>query len=323
MSWWRRVSLKGFKPLDFKKVKTYSLFSRPSKVSLDSLARPLRSGLSVKEFLASLPLQLAAKDLLEIVHHMKTALQNQRPVIWAFGAHVIKVGLSPIIIDLMKRGLISALMVNGACMVHDAEIAMAGITSEDVAEALKDGSFGMARETGELLNRAAREGRKTGLGYSLGKLIAEENFKYQDLSIFCQAYRLGVPITVHVALGTDIVHVHPGARGDDIGEATFYDFRLFCRLISELEGGVFFLAGSAVILPEVFLKALTVVRNLGYKVEHFVTVNFDFVRQYRPLTNVVCRPTMTGGKGYHITGHHEILIPLLAAALLEDFQDEA
>ncbi len=315
--------MKRPKPLDFKDLRTYSLFSRPSKVSVDDLGRPLRPGLSFREFLASLPRELAARDLLEIARAMAQALKSKRPVIWAFGAHVIKVGLSPLIIDLMERGLISALMVNGACMVHDAELAMAGITSEDVAEALKDGSFGAARETGELLNRAAEEGRNQGLGFSLGKLIAESDFRYRYLSLFARAYELGVPVTVHVALGTDIVHIHPTADGAAIGAASFYDFRLFCRLVSELEGGVFFLAGSAVILPEVFLKALTAVRNLGYKVERFVTVNFDFVRHYRPLTNVVSRPTMTGGRGYHITGHHEILIPLLAGALLEELADEA
>ncbi len=310
------------KPLDFTNIRTYSLFSRPSKVSLKDLSRPLAPGLSFRDFLRCLPRQLAARDLLEIAAHMAEALRRKRPLIWAFGAHVIKVGLSPIIIDLMERGYITALMLNGACMVHDAELAMAGTTSEDVAEALKDGSFGMAKETGELLNRAARLGREQGLGYALGKLLSESGFKYKELSLFARAYELGIPVTVHVALGTDIVHVHPSASGEDIGGATFYDFRLFCRLISELEGGVFFLAGSAVLLPEVFLKALTAVRNLGYKVERFVTVNFDFVRHYRPLTNVVSRPTMTGGKGYHITGHHEILIPLLAGALLEELAHE-
>ncbi len=312
----------GLKPLSFDKLKTYSLFERPSKVSIEALAKPLKEGLSFRGFLDCLPKELAAKDLLEIASHMARALRNKRPVIWGFGAHVIKVGLSPIMIELMKRGAISALMVNGACMVHDAELAMAGTTSEDVAVALRDGSFGAARETGELLNRAAELGQKSGLGHALGRLIHEGNYPYKEYSIFARAYELGVPVTVHVAIGTDIVHIHPTANGAAIGEASFYDFRLFCRLVSELEGGVFFLAGSAVLLPEVFLKALTVVRNLGYQVEKFVTVNFDFIRQYRPLTNVVNRPTMTGGKGYHITGHHEILIPLLAGALLEELAHE-
>ncbi|WP_457755468.1 hypothetical protein [Thermodesulfatator indicus] len=311
------------KPLDFSGLKTYSLFERPSKVSVEDLARPLSPGLSFKEFLACLPKELAAKDLLAIARAMAHAIRNKRPVIWGFGAHVIKVGLTPIIIDLMRRGFISAVMVNGACMVHDSELAMAGITSEDVAQALKDGSFGAAKETGELVNRAAKEGCKQGLGLALGKLLAEGDYPYKDLSLFASAYKLGVPVTVHVAIGTDIVHMHPTADGAAIGEASFYDFKVFCRLVADLEGGVFFLAGSAVLLPEVFLKALTVVRNLGYKVEKFTTVNFDFIRHYRPLTNVVNRPTMTGGKGYHITGHHEILIPLLAGALLEELSHEA
>ena len=291
-------------------------------MSLTDLAKPLRKGLSFREFLASLPHQLAGKDLREIAEAFIRAHREKRPIIWGFGAHLIKVGLSPLVIDLMERGLLTALMTNGASMVHDAELAMVGSTSEDVAEALKDGRFGAAQETGQLLNQAAQKGRHQGLGYALGKLISESDFPYKSLSLFARAYELGIPITVHVAIGTDIVHIHPSADGAAIGEASFFDFRLFCRLVSQLEGGVFFLAGSAVILPEVFLKALTLVRNLGYKVERFVTVNFDFIRQYRPLTNVVQRPTMTGGKGYHITGHHEILIPLLVGAWLEGLDDE-
>ncbi len=306
------------KPLEFHNLRTYSLFERPSKVSVKDLARPFSAGVSLKGFLDALPRQFAAQDLREIAQLLAQATVKKRPVVWAFGAHVIKVGLSPLLISLMERGLIQALVTNGAAMVHDTELALAGVTSEDVAQALKDGSFGAARETGELLNRAAQEGRHQGLGYALGKLIAESDFPYKELSLFAKAYALGIPFTVHVALGTDIVHIHPSADGAAIGEASFYDFRLFCRVVSELEGGVFFLAGSAVIIPEVFLKALTAVRNLGYKVERFVTVNFDFIRHYRPLTNVVSRPTMTGGKGFHITGHHEILIPLLVGAWLEE-----
>ena len=313
----------AWEPLSFEGLKTYSLFERPSKVSLKRLGKPLRPGLSFREFLAALPRELAAKDLLEIASSMAKALREGRLVIWGFGAHVIKVGLSPLVIDLMERGLISALMMNGACMVHDAELALAGFTSEDVAQALQDGSFGAARETGALLNEAARLGREMGLGKALGKLIAEGDFPHKDLSLFARAFALGVPVTVHVAIGTDIVHIHPEADGAAIGEATFYDFRLFCRLVSRLEGGVFFLAGSAVILPEVFLKAVSVVRNLGYPLKNFTTVNFDFIRHYRPLTNVVHRPTLSGGRGYHITGHHEILLPLLAGALLEELADEA
>lgn len=310
-------------PLDFGDLRTYSLYERKSKVSVGKLGKPFRRGISFRGFLESLPRELAARDLLEIAGAIVKARREKRPFILAFGAHVLKVGVSPFVISLMEKGVISALATNGASMVHDAELAMAGTTSEDVAEALKDGSFGAARETAELLNEAACLGAKgPGLGMALGRLIAESDFPYKHLSLFGRAYELGVPITVHVALGTDIVHIHPSADGAAIGQASYIDFRIFARLVSELEGGVFLLAGSAVVLPEVFLKALSAVRNLGFKVENFVTVNFDFVPQYRPLTNVVHRPTLSGGKGYSITGHHEILIPLLYGALIELWEGE-
>ena len=310
-------------PLSFKDLKTYSLYERKSKVSLEKLGHPFQRGARFREFLESLPQELAARDLLEIAQAVVEARKAKRPFIFAFGAHVIKVGVSPFILSLMEKGIISALSTNGAAMVHDAELAMAGITSEDVAEALKDGSFGAARETGELLNEAARLGAEgAGLGRALGKLIAESDFPYKHLSLFGRAYELDLPITVHVALGTDIVHIHPSADGAAIGRASYIDFQIFSRLVSELEGGVFLLAGSTVILPEVFLKALSAVRNLGFKVEKFVTANFDFIRHYRPLTNVVYRPTLSGGKGYSITGHHEILIPLLYGALIELWEEE-
>ncbi len=308
----------GPEPLSFDGLRTYSLRERPSKVSLEKLGKPFDPGLSFRDFLRSLPRELAARDLLEVAREVVAARRAGRPFIVGFGAHVIKVGTAPFLISLMERGLITALATNGASMVHDAELAMAGLTSEDVAQALKDGSFGAARETGEVLNTAARLAPEVGgLGRALGKLIARSDFPYRHLSLFARAYELGIPVTVHVALGTDIVHIHPSADGRAIGEATFLDFRIFCRLISGLEGGVFLLAGSAVILPEVFLKALSAVRNLGYRVKNFTTVNLDFMRQYRPLTNVVHRPTLSGGKGYSITGHHEILIPLLYGAMLE------
>ncbi|QJA05957.1 hypothetical protein FVE67_03715 [Thermosulfurimonas marina] len=310
-------------PLSFEDLRTYSLFERPSKVSVEKLGRPLGPGRTLREFLRALPKELAARDLLDLAREIVRARKRDRPVIWAFGAHVIKVGASPYLLDLMERGLVTALATNGASMVHDAELAMCGNTSEDVAAALRDGSFGAAKETGELLNEAARLGaRGQGLGWALGKLIAEGNFPYKHLSLFARAYELGVPLTVHVAIGTDIVHIHPSAEGAAIGEATYLDFRIFCRLVSELEGGVFVLSGSAVLLPEVFLKALSAVRNLGHRVEHFVTANLDFLRQYRPLTNVVHRPTLSAGKGYSITGHHEILIPLLHGAVVEMWEGE-
>ncbi|HFC98100.1 MAG TPA: hypothetical protein ENJ40_06555 [Thermosulfurimonas dismutans] len=310
-------------PLDFGGLRTYSLQDRPSKVSLEKLGKPFSAGASFREFLASLPRELAARDLLDLAEDIVRARRKGRPFIFAFGAHVIKVGVSPFLVALMEKGIITALATNGAAMVHDAELAMVGNTSEDVARALSDGSFGAARETGEILNQAARLGAEgMGLGRALGKLLAEGDFPYKDRSLFARAYLLGVPITVHVALGTDIVHIHPSADGAAIGQATFLDFRILARLISDLEGGVFLLAGSAVILPEVFLKALSAVRNLGYRVEHFVTANLDFIRHYRPLTNVVHRPTLSGGKGYSITGHHELLIPLLYGAILEGWEEE-
>jgi len=310
-------------PLSFQNLKTYSLKDRPSKVSLKKLGRPFKPGTSFRKFLECLPQELAARDLMEIAQAIVKARKTGRPFIFAFASHVIKVGVSPFLLALMEKGLITALSTNGASMVHDAELAMAGITSEDVAEALKDGSFGAARETGELLNEAARLGAEgLGLGRALGTLIAESNFPYKHLSLFGKAYQMGLPITVHVALGTDIVHIHPSADGATIGKATYIDFQIFARLVSELEGGVFLLAGSSVILPEVFLKALSAVRNLGYPVKNFVTANFDFIRHYRPLTNVVHRPTLSGGKGYSITGHHEILIPLLYGALIELWEEK-
>ncbi len=311
------------KPLSFEGLKTYRLRERPSKVSLEKLGRPFPPGSSFKAFLETLPQELAARDLLALARDIVSARKRGRPFIFAFGAHVIKVGVSPYLLALMEKGLITALSTNGASMVHDAELAMAGFTSEEVETALKDGSFGAAKETGELLNEAARMGAQgLGLGRALGKLLSESNFPYRHLSLFARAYELDIPITVHVALGTDIVHIHPSAEGAAIGEASFWDFKIFARLISELEGGVFLLAGSTVILPEVFLKALSAVRNLGYRVEKFVTANFDFIRHYRPLTNVVHRPTLSGGKGYSITGHHELLIPLLYGALIEFWEEK-
>ncbi len=311
------------KPLSFEKLRTYSLTERRSKVSVERLGRPFSAGVRLRDFLAALPQELAARDLLEVAQAVVEARRKGRPVIWAFGAHVIKVGVSPFLLALMEKGIVTALATNGASMVHDAELALAGITSEDVAEALRDGSFGAARETGEILNQAARLGAQgEGLGRALGRLLIENKAPYRHLSLFARAYELEIPFTVHVALGTDIVHIHPSADGAAIGEATYLDFRIFCRLISELEGGVFILAGSAVILPEVFLKALSAVRNLGYRVEKFTTVNLDFIRHYRPLTNVVHRPTLSGGKGYSITGHHEILIPLLYGAILELWEEK-
>jgi len=307
------------KPLDFTNLSTYSLFSRPSKVGVESFARPLGPGATIKDFLRSLPDQLLGHDFPELVERLATAYERKRPIIFGMGAHVIKVGLNPIIIDLMERGIITGLALNGAGIVHDTELAMAGKTSEDVAAVLDDGSFGAAKETGETVNRGIVFGAENelGIGGGLGQYLLDRDFPHNRLSLLATARRLGVPVTVHVAMGTDIVHIHPAADGAAIGAAGHLDFRIFCRMVSELEGGAYLNIGSAVLLPEVFLKALTVARNLGYKVHDFTTANFDFLRHYRPMTNVVSRPTAGGGKGYNITGHHELMIPLLAAALVD------
>ncbi len=308
------------KPFSFEGLNTYSLYDRKSKVSIEDFARPMVEGQSMKEFFSCLPDQLAAQDLREIVKAWAKAVTAGRKVIFAMGAHVIKVGLNPIIIDLMERGLVSAIALNGAGIIHDAEIAMAGKTSEDVAAVLGSGAFGAARETGEFLNRAIKEAATTdrGLGQSVGAGLVEKDFPFNDKSLLASAARLEIPVTVHVAIGTDIIHIHPEADGASIGQASFHDFRLFCSLVADLQDGVYFNIGSAVLLPEVFLKALTAVRNMGHEVTRLVTINLDFIRQYRPLTNVVNRPTLEGGKGYSLTGHHEIMVPLLASAIIEE-----
>ena len=309
----------GIEPISLENVKGCSLKERPSKVGLDSMAKPWKLGGLFKEWLEALPKSLAARDLLEVAAAIKEAVTQKGAILLGMGAHPIKVGLSTIIIQLIEQGVLSGIAMNGACIIHDAELAMAGKTSEDVATALSDGSFGMAEETGQFLNKAAREAvrRKWGLGKTVGALMKEEKFPYNDYSILAKAYELEVPVTVHVAIGTDIIHCQPSMSGEAVGESSHLDFRIFCTLVSKLERGVFINLGSAVIIPEVFLKAISVARNLGYNLKDFVTVNMDFVKQYRPLTNVVHRPTMEGGKGYNLVGHHEIMFPLLCAAVLE------
>ncbi len=307
-------------PLDFSGLNTYSVHDRHSKVTVNDFALPLQPGMTVGQLLAALPNQLAGVDFPDLVHRIAEAHRQQRPVLLGMGAHVIKVGLNPVLIDLMQRGIITALALNGAGIIHDTEIAMVGRTSEEVADVLGAGAFGAARETGEVLNRAITTGaaRKIGIGQAVGEMLLAGNFPYNNLSLLAMARRLDIPVTVHVAMGTDIIHIHPGADGGAIGSAGHHDFRIFCRLVCELEGGVYLNVGSAVLLPEVFLKALTVVRNLGHKVQRFTTANFDFIRHYRPATNVVHRPTLEGGKGFHFTGHHELMLPLLAAALVDE-----
>jgi len=307
-------------PLDFSGLHTYSVHGRHSKVSVNDFAAPVQPGMTVRQLLAGLPGQLAGVDFPDLVRRIGEAYRQQRPVILGMGAHVIKVGLNPILIDLMRRGVITAVALNGAGIIHDTEIAMVGRTSEEVADVLGAGAFGAAKETGEVLNGAIVDGasRGIGIGQTVGEMLLANRFPHNDQSLLAMAAHLGVPVTVHVAMGTDIIHIHPSANGAAIGQTGHHDFRLFCRLVSELEGGVYLNVGSAVLLPEVFLKALTVVRNLGYQVKRFTTANFDFIRHYRPATNVVHRPTLEGGKGFNFTGHHELLLPLLAAAIVDE-----
>lgn len=288
----------------------------------DDFAQPWRKGSSFSRWLEFLPDVLAARDLKKIAQALINAVLGEKKVVLAMGAHVIKVGLNPVIIDLMERRVISAIAMNGAGIIHDAELAMVGQTSEDVAAELGSGRFGVAEETGKYLNEAIGEGAKRGwgLGRAVGSMLVKKDFPHNSLSILARACKADIPVTVHVAMGTDIIHMHPGADGASIGKTSHLDFRIFARMVSMLEGGVFLNLGSAVILPEVFLKALSLVRNLGFHVKQFTTVNMDFIRHYRPMTNVVDRPTREGGKGYSLVGHHEIMFPLLAAAIIEGLE---
>jgi hypothetical protein len=308
-------------PISLDKVKTYPLKERGSKVRIEDFGKAWESGQSMSQWLRSLPKILAGNEFREVVEGLVQAAVSDKTIILALGAHAIKVGLNPIILDLLDRRIISGLAMNGAGIIHDAELAMVGHTSEDVAAEIGTGKFGMAEETGRLLNSAISEGAMQGLGLgrSIGAMLVKENFTYNNHSLLARAYELDIPLTVHVAMGTDIIHLHPTVDGASIGKGSHLDFRIFARLVSTLEGGVFINLGSAVILPEVFLKALSLVRNLGYDVREFTTVNMDFIRQYRGITNVVHRPTLEGGKGYNLVGHHEIMFPLLAAAVIEGF----
>ena len=308
-----------FPPLDLSKVKTYSLLDRQSKVTTDEFAKIWQKGSSFRAFLDSLPDILAGRDLGEVISAISAAYMDNHTVIFGMGAHVIKVGLNPIIIDLMDRGIITGVAMNGAGIIHDAELAMIGRTSEDVSAALGDGSFGMAHETCAFLGQAIKsiKGNKTGLGEAIGRAIIDKQLPMMDQSILAAGARLGIPVTVHVAIGTDIIHMHPGFDPQRTGAATHRDFRQFSSMVATLEKGVYLNVGSAVILPEIFLKATTLVRNLGYALNEFTTVNLDFIKHYRPLTNVIARPTAKGGKGISIVGHHEILLPLIAAGVIE------
>ncbi len=306
--------------IDLSKVRTTSLSERKSKVERQALGRPLPPGSSVAELLASLPDLLAAREIREAALELARRRRAGGRLLLGMGAHPIKVGLSPLLVDLIERRVLGGVAMNGAGIVHDFELASVGHTSEEVAEQLADGSFGMAEETGRFLNEAAKEGAADGLGLgaAVGRKILRDRLPHASLSLLAAGSRLGAPVTVHVALGTDIVHMHPGADGAAIGETSLRDFRILAETVGGLEGGAFLNLGSAVIVPEVFLKALNLARNVGRKVDDVFTLDMDFNRHYRPLTNVVARPTLRGGRGVHLTGHHEIMFPLLCAALAEE-----
>ncbi len=308
-----------YEEFDLSGVKTYPLRSRASKVTVAQFATPYKKGSGVDGLLESLPSLLAASDFAAVVKAILTARRDGRAIIWGLGAHVMKTGLSPVLVDLMERGFVSAVATNGAGIIHDFEIALSGATSEDVDATLGPGTFGMAEETGTQLNQAIIDGAAAGLGLgqAVGRFLVEHRAPFARISIAATAHRLGIPVTAHVAIGTDIIHMHPLASGAAIGEASLRDFKYFTSSVAKLEGGVYLNCGSAVVLPEVFLKAVAIARNDDRSLDGLTTVNLDFLRHYRPLTNVVSRPTAGTGKGYALTGHHEIMIPLLAAALLE------
>lgn len=313
-------------PIELGAIRTYPLASRKSKVSVRDFARPHERGASVKKFFASLPHVLAANDLRRVADAVLVARSRRKAILWGIGGHVIKVGLGPLLIDLIRRGFVSGIAMNGAAMIHDFEIALAGNTSEDVESGLGRGAFGMATETGLYLNEVAVGAQRSGIGMgeAAGKLIVNGRLKakFPKQSILAAAYRARIPVTVHLAIGADIPHMHPAADGAALGAATHHDFKLFCAMVRRMDPrGVYLNWGSAVILPEVFLKAVSVVRNLGTALDPITTANFDFLQHYRPLQNVVKRPTSSSrgnrSRGFALTGHHEILMPLLAAALVE------
>lgn len=306
-----------YKPLSPDKIRTTVLGERKSKISIAHFGKPVKPSGSIGSFLDNLPDVLAARDLKEFISLCRQARSNHKPIIAALGAHVIKVGLNPVFVDLMQKGWITALAFNGAGIIHDFEIAYSGHTSEDVDDNIIDGRFGMAEETATYLNKTivAAKG-KMGIGEAVGRLIEESEFPYKQYSLFANAYKLNIPVTVHVAIGTDTIHFHPDADGEAIGSCSQRDFFLFCSLVKQLEGGgIFINIGSAVVLPEIFLKAVTFVRNQGIPLKGLTTAVFDFFRHYRPFQNVVNRPMTDSGKGFYFIGHHELMIPLLAAAL--------
>jgi len=309
-------------PIDVSKLKTYPLGRRHSKVKLSAFATPWKHGESLQKFLKNLPDFLAVNTLRAVAQAIAKAYKRGKPVIVGMGAHPTKVGLNPILVDLVERGIVTAVAMNGAVVIHDFELALMGHTSEDVDAEIDSGRFGMAEETGRMLNDAITRGAKEGwgLGESVGHYINryQGQFPHRKISLLATGARLGVPMTVHVALGTDIIHMHPSADGASIGASSLLDFRRLAAVVAGMEGGVYLNLGSNVIMPEVFLKTVTLGRNLGHALTDITTVNMDFLSHYRPLTNVVKRPTQKGGHGYSLIGHHEIMVPLLAATVLEE-----
>ena len=309
-----------FVPINLAEIQTYELATRPSKVSVNEFAKPIAEHDSLNDFLGKLPDILAVRSLRGLAEQMRRAKDLGKPIIWGLGGHVIKTGLAPVIIDLARRGFVTAIATNGSVLVHDTEIALVGFTSEDVDATLGKGDFGAARETGEILNAAAKAGQRDGigLGEAMGRAVADLDPPNADMSVICYAYEHKIPFTAHLTIGADIGHFHPSCDGAALGAASHTDFRLICSIVKEINGGgVYLNYGSAVVLPEIFLKAITVVRNLGHELQDFTTANFDFVQRYRPMTNVVHRPTANGaGRGYSITGHHELTLPLLAAQII-------
>jgi len=300
-------------------LRTLSVKDRFSKVSVEDFASPLVPGMLVRDFLDALPGLLAGRALREVAERIAKAAREQKPVLVGMGAHVIKVGLAPVLVSWMERGIITGLVMNGAGVIHDTEIALWGQTSEDVGPALDEGMFGVAEETAVLINQALSEGSNKGKGFgeAVAQRLAESDPPYADQSLLCQAHQRGLPVTVHVAIGTDIIHMHPLADGAAIGEASLRDFHRLVSQVARLEGGAYLNVGSAVVLPEVFMKALNLARNQGNRVEAFTTVDMDFIKHYRPSVNVVDRPVRMGGRGYQLIGHHELNLPLLAVAVLE------
>jgi hypothetical protein len=310
-----------YAPLDFSGVTTYPISTRKNKMTVqDDFALPVSRGMTVSDLLAALPNQLGSQSLNRVIDAVVAARAKGKPVVMAMGGHVIKCGLQPVLKSLIDADIVTAVALNGAGSIHDFEIALIGATSEDVGAVLHAGTFGMAEETGADINAALKKGVAQGVGYgeSVGRMILERELPFREQSLQALCVAKGIPVTVHVAIGTDIIHQHPSADGAVLGAASYTDFRIFTSVVSELgDGGVYLNIGSAVLLPEVFLKALSIAHNLGHHVDHFTTANFDMQQHYRPLTNVVKRPTSGESRGYTVTGHHEIMIPLLAAGILD------